>query len=156
MKSAVALSLIALVVSVATFVTLAIQRPGATARPIEAVSPPTEEADWSARLETLVQANRRLEARIEELEGRADGGDSETDDRGGPQPVAPAQDGPEEEVETLARDLAESGSGEHDVDTPFAWTGEDEGRQGPDESREPGSGIGGYFDSLLSWGSDEE
>jgi hypothetical protein len=58
----------------------------------------------------------------------------------------------EDEVETLARDLADSGGVGHEVDTPFAWTRED----APARSTkgEPG-GIGEYFDSLLSWGSDE-
>ena len=52
----------------------------------------------------------------------------------------------EEEVETLARDLAESGSGEHDVDTPFAWTEEE-----ADVSAGEGPSIAEYFDVLLSW-----
>jgi hypothetical protein len=56
----------------------------------------------------------------------------------------------EEEVETLARDLAESGEGRHEVDTPFAWTEEEEESFASDEE-DADSGIGGYFDRLLAW-----
>lgn len=61
-----------------------------------------------------------------------------------------AEDGlePEEEVETLARDLAESGHEGHDVDTPFAWAPAES--EGGDEDR-GGDGIGAYFDRLLGW-----
>jgi tetratricopeptide (TPR) repeat protein len=55
----------------------------------------------------------------------------------------------EEEVETLARDLAESGEGRHEVDTPFAWTEEEDSFTSEEEDAD--SGIGGYFDRLLAW-----
>ena len=60
----------------------------------------------------------------------------------------------EEEVEALARDLAESGADAHDVDTPFAWA-EDEA---PAEASEvdDGHAIGDYFDNLFAWESREE
>ena len=91
--------------------------------------------------------------RIAELEGGvvdADSGETAP----GPadaEPVEPADAGgmgdtQEEEVETLARDLAESGSGEHDVDTPFAWTEEE-----ADVSAGEGPSIAEYFDVLFSW-----
>ena len=97
-----------------------------------------------------------IAGRIAELEGGAvDADGAET----GPasadaEPVEAAAaggmgDAPEEEVETLARDLAESGSGEHDVDTPFAWTEEEADET--DTSAGEGPSIGEYFDGLLSW-----
>jgi hypothetical protein len=55
----------------------------------------------------------------------------------------------EEEVETLARDLAESGEGRHEVDTPFAWTEEEDSFASEEDDAD--SGIGGYFDRLLAW-----
>ena len=66
-----------------------------------------------------------------------------------PAAVGGMRDAPESEVEALARDLAESGSDEHDVDTPFAWTEEE-----ADDAHTPtdeGPSIGEYFDGLLSW-----
>ncbi|MDA0328525.1 MAG: hypothetical protein O2958_05900 [Gemmatimonadetes bacterium] len=78
----------------------------------------------------------------------------------GAAPVAPSEKGDvsdsyeeetEEEVETLARDLAESGRDAHDVDTPFAWT---ETETTPStEGLGGGPGIGSYFDDLLAWES---
>jgi hypothetical protein len=62
-----------------------------------------------------------------------------------------ASDEPEEEVESLARDLAQSGEGAHDVDTPFAW-GEQEAEEPPSE----GPTIRDYFDGLLSWEPEED
>ena len=59
----------------------------------------------------------------------------------------------EEEVETLARDLAEIGDAEHEVDTPFAWPEDDAGAP---KKPSDGSGIGGYFDGLLSWDTKPE
>jgi tetratricopeptide (TPR) repeat protein len=52
---------------------------------------------------------------------------------------------PEEEVETLARDLAQSGHGRDEVDTPFAW-----GETEPEEAA-PGPTIREYFDGMLTW-----
>ena len=55
---------------------------------------------------------------------------------------------PDREVETLARELAEGGHGEHDVESPFAWA--DEGGGGAEDA-EPGPTIGDYFEGLLTW-----
>ena len=56
----------------------------------------------------------------------------------------------DERIEELARDLAESGAEGHDVDTPFAWSGEAEPEEAeveaPDAER-----ISAYFDRLLGW-----
>ena len=82
--------------------------------------------------------NRELADRIAQLE---EGGDGAVD----------ASDEPEEEVESLARDLAQSGEGAHDVDTPFAW-GEQEAEEPPSE----GPTIRDYFDGLLSWEPEED
>jgi len=62
--------------------------------------------------------------------------------------------GPEdEEVETLARDLAGVGDDTHDVDTPFAWTDEASSPPVPDDGSPV---IGDYFDNLLGWEAREE
>jgi len=82
--------------------------------------------------------NRELADRIAQLE---EGGDGASD----------ASDEPEEEVESLARDLAQSGEGAHDVETPFAW-GEQEAEEPPSE----GPTIRDYFDGLLSWEPEED
>jgi hypothetical protein len=57
---------------------------------------------------------------------------------------------PEEETETLARELAEGGDGAHDVDSPFAWA---EDGQTPEESGDPETGppVADYFSGLLTW-----
>jgi hypothetical protein len=57
----------------------------------------------------------------------------------------------EEEVESLARDLAQSGDQEHDVDSPFAWAEQELEAPPTDESS-----IRDYFDGLLSWDPEEE
>jgi tetratricopeptide (TPR) repeat protein len=54
---------------------------------------------------------------------------------------------PDEEVETIARDLAEAGGQEHEVDTPFAWTEHEAGEEGPVE----GPTMGDFFGDLLAW-----
>jgi len=51
-----------------------------------------------------------------------------------------------EETESLARDLAASGDGEHEVESPFAWSEDEAGE--PEEER---SSIKDYFDGLLNW-----
>jgi hypothetical protein len=56
-------------------------------------------------------------------------------------------EGTDQEVETLARELAEPGHDEHEVASPFAWA-EDEEVSGPPES---GPTIGDYFSGLLTW-----
>ena len=102
-----------------------------------------------------------LEARIAELEGRAPAGRADVEavsdvssleaDISAPEDVETA---PDEEVETLARDLAETGADHHEVDTPFAWS-ED---VADEESAVVDSGvtIGAYFDQLLSWEEEGE
>ena len=60
--------------------------------------------------------------------------------------VAELEAPPEEEVETLARDLAEAGHRSHEVDSPFAWTEEE-----AQEENAAGPTIGEYFDGLLGW-----
>lgn len=89
-----------------------------------------------------------LSPRIAELEGGPVG----TVD-----PVIPSEAGApkatEEEVETLARDLAEVGSDDHEVDTPFAWS--EDAAADVSSTEKEGSTIGGYFDQLLSWGERE-
>lgn len=65
----------------------------------------------------------------------------------------------DEELESLARDLAEHRESQPDIDTPFAWTGDetdsDEGSETGGAS-EAGPNIGRYFDDLLSWGPGED
>ena len=58
-----------------------------------------------------------------------------------------------EELETLARDLAESGAEEHEVETPFAWTDE---REAGSDAVPSDEGVAGYFEDLLGWGSRED
>jgi hypothetical protein len=56
----------------------------------------------------------------------------------------------DDEVETLARDLASGGDDTHEVDSPFAWA--DEAASAPNEPvDDEGPGIGEYFDDLLGW-----
>jgi hypothetical protein len=71
---------------------------------------------------------------------------------GEPVPVPAERD--EEEIEVLARDLAESGVEAHEVDTPFAWADEAEGEPVTTDPAgvEP---ISAYFDRLLDWDSRE-
>ena len=58
----------------------------------------------------------------------------------------------EEEVEILARDLAESGATRHDVESPFAWAEKE-----PEATAEVvGPTIREYFDGLLRWEPREE
>jgi hypothetical protein len=101
--------------------------------------------------------NRELADRIAQLE---EGGDAAVAELEGEAPgrrqtwqpeQSDASDEPEEEVESLARDLAQSGEGAHDVDTPFAW-GEQEAEEPPSE----GPTIRDYFDGLLSWEPEED
>jgi hypothetical protein len=101
--------------------------------------------------------NRELADRIAQLEAGGDGADAQAEQE---QPVDRRTWRPEEsegadeaeEVESLARDLAQSGEGGHDIDSPFAW-GEQEAEAPPAE----GPTIRDYFDGLLSWepGEDE-
>ena len=66
--------------------------------------------------------------------------------KAGDEPVADEVD--DDEVETLARDLAQSGDEEHEVDTPFAWPDDDLEEQS-DETDEPS--IGNFFGDLLGY-----
>jgi len=70
---------------------------------------------------------------------------------GGPamEPVASAAAKREAEVEALAKDLAEGGVGRHDVESPFAWTGAQEGAE--PSTRVVGPTIREYFDGMLNW-----
>jgi hypothetical protein len=52
----------------------------------------------------------------------------------------------DEEVEALARELAESGRGSHETDSPFAWTDRESAPSPPS-----GPTIREYFDGLLKW-----
>ncbi|MDE3012845.1 MAG: hypothetical protein OXU33_02050 [Gemmatimonadota bacterium] len=60
----------------------------------------------------------------------------------------------EEEVETLARDLAEIGTVDHEVDTPFAWPDEATTDSSPSQAGE--ATIEVYFDQLLGWEDERE
>ncbi len=60
----------------------------------------------------------------------------------------------EEEVETLARDLAEIGTVDHEVDTPFAWSDEATTDSSPSQAGE--ATIEVYFDQLLGWEDERE
>jgi hypothetical protein len=53
----------------------------------------------------------------------------------------------EEEVEALARDLAESGNARHEVESPFAWAEKEPEHSG----QASGPTIREYFDGLLNW-----
>jgi hypothetical protein len=105
-----------------------------------------------------------LRVRIAELEGRpvspeyvAEEGGGATSATGAAEP-APTAAEDAHDVETLARDLAESGAEAHDVDTPFAWSGGD-GSPGLDsaaEREDSGPPAVDYFEGLLGWGSGED
>jgi tetratricopeptide (TPR) repeat protein len=82
-----------------------------------------------------------LRDRVSELEGR------------GPSASRPSAVDIDEQVETLARDLAESGAEAHEVDTPFAWAPEGDSAS---ESSTDGDGVDRYFEDLLDWGSRED
>ena len=82
-----------------------------------------------------------LRDRVSELEG------------GGPSASRPSTVDIDEQVETLARDLAESGAEAHEVDTPFAWAPEGDSAS---ESSTDGDGVDRYFEDLLDWGSRED
>jgi tetratricopeptide (TPR) repeat protein len=57
----------------------------------------------------------------------------------------------DEEMEALARELADGGGG-HEVDTPFAWTDRDaDADADADPGDDDGAAIGDYFDRLLEW-----
>jgi hypothetical protein len=66
--------------------------------------------------------------------------------KAGDEPVADEVD--DDDIETLARDLAQSGDEEHEVDTPFAWADDDLEEQS-DEIDEPS--IGNFFGDLLGY-----
>ncbi len=60
----------------------------------------------------------------------------------------------DEEIEVLARDLAESGAEGHEVESPFAWADEVEAGMVTEESV-GGERISAYFDRLLEWDTRE-
>jgi hypothetical protein len=85
--------------------------------------------------------NEALTRRIAELESGAPVVRAPRDEV----PAAlPGQD--DEEVEALARELAESGRGSHETESPFAWTD----RESP-PAPPSGPTIREYFDGLLKW-----
>ncbi len=75
---------------------------------------------------------------------------------GGAVPPVDGSGETEEEVETLARDLADAGDDSDDVDTPFAWSAPAEDAETGPAERSDGDGAAGYFDGLLDWGSRED
>ena len=60
---------------------------------------------------------------------------------------------PADEVETLARDLAEAGDHEHDVDTPFAWA---EQEAGEDVDANKGPTMGDFFGRMLTSNDEDD
>jgi tetratricopeptide (TPR) repeat protein len=80
-----------------------------------------------------------LTRRIDELEA---GGASATKER-----AQARTEEHEDEVETLARDLAQRGGLARDVDSPFAWTE----REASESAGIEGPTIREYFDGLLGW-----
>jgi len=95
-----------------------------------------------------------LAERLRELEGELSGGANRqppnTDSAAGALEAERARVR-DEELESLARDLAGQGREDSDVDTPFAWAGSDETEDGSDEPASEEPTIGSYFDELLSW-----
>lgn len=97
-----------------------------------------------------------LRIRIEALE-RGERPDDSSSGNAGQRVTRQAEAGPvepesEEEVETLARDLAQSGHEGPRTASPFAWN-EDAGDGGAEssKSRDGEADIGSYFDGLLGW-----
>ena len=60
---------------------------------------------------------------------------------------------PADEVEALARDLAEAGDHEHDVDTPFAWA---EQEAGEDVDVNKGPTMGDFFGRMLTSNDEDD
>jgi tetratricopeptide (TPR) repeat protein len=60
---------------------------------------------------------------------------------------------PADEVEILARDLAEAGDHEHDVDTPFAWA---EQEAGEDVDVNKGPTMGEFFGRMLTSNDEDD
>ena len=96
-----------------------------------------------------------LADRLGEIEAQLSGGAAATGDAaGGTTPTS--RPDPErtrardEELEALARDLAAQRGSEPSLDTPFAWT-EDDDPEDLADSAEEGPTIGSYFDALLDW-----
>jgi hypothetical protein len=95
-----------------------------------------------------------LGERLSELEGELSGGANRQPSNAGSAQGAPEAERArvrDEELESLARDLAGHGNEDSDVDTPFAWAGSDETEGGSDEPASEEPTIGSYFDELLSW-----
>jgi hypothetical protein len=105
----------------------------------------TEALTVLRRLSAADPEDTELRGRIVELEGRLAG----MEGAGGM--VTPLGGNDEEEVETLARDLAESGEGRHEVDSPFSWV-----RHEAEEKSPSGPSVREYFDDLLAWEPREE
>jgi hypothetical protein len=95
-----------------------------------------------------------LAERLAELEGQL-AGDSgghaaRKADRAEDAPKAERARERDEELESLARDLAGQRREEPSVDTPFAWAGSDD-QEDPSERSDEGPSIESYFEELLSW-----
>ena len=88
-----------------------------------------------------------------DAEGASGGSEAHADELEAAVQVPEADEGDDGDVETLARDLAGSGDDEHDVDTPFAWSEEDDE---PSADVEEGPSIANFFDDLLSYGRASE
>jgi hypothetical protein len=89
-------------------------------------------------LRAKTPADEEITRRLVELEAGAASAAPEAATKG---------DERDEEIEALARDLAEGGSARHEVDTPFAWAESE-----PEASPQPsGPTIREYFDGLLNW-----
>jgi tetratricopeptide (TPR) repeat protein len=89
-------------------------------------------------LQTLNPSDPELARRVAELEAA---GPAEA-----AAPTAARKTERDEELEALARDLAESGAARHEVDTPFAWADQE-----PEAANATGPTIRDYFEGLLSW-----
>jgi len=81
-------------------------------------------------------------------EGASGGSEPHGDEPEAAVQVPEADEGDDGEVETLARDLAEIGDDEHDIDTPFAWSEEDDA---PSADVDEGPSIAIFFNDLLSY-----
>ncbi len=89
--------------------------------------------------------NAEIQARIDELRGLAGVSDAEDDRASG-----------DEADHGMAAHMDE-GHGEHEVETPFAWsTDEQDPSPAEGEALGPGRTVGEYFEALLSWEPEAE
>ena len=94
-----------------------------------------------------------LRSRDQKIESASGGNEAHKDEPEAAVQAPEDDEGDDGEIEALARDLAGSGDGEHDVDTPFAWGEEDVERPADVEE---GPSIAIFFDDLLSYGHSSE